>query len=310
MILIKIRLLQIFREARAAGIYSIPVAATFIFLVYYFAEIYKIEKGAWILITLIFITCLSIQLSRSDKLFVFTHINNSYFEIYTEYVALSLPFSITSLLTDQWFCYPVLLFSLLPVPMIRFNVKRTTMLRNISFIIPPSDFEWISGFRKSFVLLVPIYFLALAFSWFRILPLFLLWFFTISILPFYNECESMHILREGNLSPEKFLKNKISRHFRYLLLLSAPVLIVNTIFNFDDWLVNFVFIPVQLSLIVFAISLKYAFYRPNQKFISKNILLSFISISSVIPYFLPLPVIMSVIYYRKAKNNLSNYLDD
>lgn len=310
MVLIKIRFLQIKREARAAGIYTIPVAAAIIFLVYFCSEIYKIEKSAWLLTALLALTCLSIQVNRKDKAFVYSHIEKSFSEIYSEYIALTLPFSITALLTSHWFCYPALLIFLLPIPLIKFNVKRRTLFRKISLIISATDFEWISGIRKSFALIVPLYLLALGFSWLRILPIFILWFITISILPFYNECESIHILREGNYPTLKFLKRKIARHFKYIFFLTAPVLIINTIFNFEDWLVNFIFIPIQFSLLVFAISLKYTFYTPNQKLASKNILLSLVSFSSVIPYFLPVPMIMSVIYYRKAKINLRNYLDD
>ncbi len=308
--LIRIRYIQIKREAGNAGIYSIPVLAGLIFLVFFCAEIYQIKNYGWVLTGLLFLTCLSIQINRKDRIFVATHIENPHFEIFSEYVVLTLPFSISALLTVNRMCFPALVTSLLVLPLISYNIKRKTMFRKLSLIIPASDFEWISGFRKSFAFLFPLYLLAAAFCWFNVLPLFILWLFTVSILPFYGECESYQVLRESNQPFRKFINQKILRHIKYLLLLSIPVLIINTIFNPDYWMLNIIFIAVQVSLLTFAITLKYAFYTPNQKLAAKNLIISLVSFSSIVPYFLPVPVIMSLIYYKKAKNNLRNYFDD
>jgi hypothetical protein len=185
-----------------------------------------------------------------------------------------------------------------------------TYFRNISSIIPASHFEWISGFRKSFLLLIPLCILAIGFCWFKILPLFLLWFITFIITSFYNEFEPVHILREGGYSSKRFLRQKLYQHSGYLLLLYTPVLLINTIFNFEYWIVNLLFIPVQLSLLCFAICFKYSVYEPSKNLTAGSLILTMVSLCALIPYLLPVPLVMTFIYYRKAKNNLDNYLND
>jgi hypothetical protein len=150
----------------------------------------------------------------------------------------------------------------------------------------------------------------LGFSWFRILPLLLLWFITVSIASFYTECEPLHILKEGNFSSNRLLNRKLMRHSKYLLLLFSPLLVINTIFNPEFWILNIIFIPIQLSLMCYAICLKYSTYIPNKKPIGNSIILSLVSLGSIIPYLLPIPLLMAVFTYRKAKMNLNNYLND
>ena len=214
------------------------------------------------------------------------------------------------MLSNNWLCYPILLISLAALPQFRYRFKQKTYFKNIGAVILPSNFEWISGFRKSFFYLIPIYILALAFCWVRIFPLFLLWFVTVTIASFYQECEPLQILKEGSMSPQKFLKRKMIQHSKMLFLLYAPVLIANTVFNTGNWFVNLLFIPTQIALLCFSICLKYSNYYPNKNLIMNNMILALVSVGSIIPYFLPVPLLMAFDYYSKAKNNLKNYLND
>jgi hypothetical protein len=165
-------------------------------------------------------------------------------------------------------------------------------------------------FPKIVWILNSFYILALGLSWFRILPLLLLWFITVSIASFYIECEPLHILKEGNFSSKRLLNYKLMRHSKYVILLYSPVLVINTIFNPEYWVLNLLFIPIQLSLLCYSICLKYATYEPNKKPIGNSIILSLVSLGTIIPYFLPIPLLMAVFTYGKANKNLNNYLND
>jgi hypothetical protein len=241
---------------------------------------------------------------------VYGHIRKPQFEIYSEYLALTFPFAITSLFTANWFYFPVLMTALIIVPFLKFTVKQKTVFKNISAIIPAADFEWISGFRKTFIYILPLFILAISFSWFRILPLLILWFITVSVSSFYAECEPLHILKEGNHSSKSLLKRKLIRHSKYIVLLYAPVLLINTIFNPQYWVLNLLFIPIQVSLVCYSVCLKYATYVPNKKQFGNSIILSLVSLGSIIPFLLPIPLLMAVFTYGKAKQNLNNYLND
>lgn len=308
--LLTIRLIQLKREWNDIGPGIVLILGALWLLIYASYTSYQKTPHAYYLTASIFFLCLLIQAKRKDKSFVYTHITKPRKEIYIEYLVLTFPFAITSLLTVNWFCYPLLIISLIIVPFLKYTLKQKTYFKNISSIISPSNFEWISGFRRSFLFLIPLYTLAVAFCWLRILPLFLLWIMTISIASFYKECEPLQILKGEDLSSENFLRKKLFQHSKPMLILYAPILIINTIFNFEYWFINLLFIPTQISLLCFAICLKYSNYQPNRNPLVNTILLSFVSLGCIIPYFLPIPVLMTFEYFTKAKNNLNNYLND
>jgi hypothetical protein len=308
--LLNIRLIQIKRELSDTGPRILALLGLLCFLIYLSFLTYQKTPDAFYLTAALFFICLSIQSTRNDKTFVYIHIEKPQSEIYSEYLILTFPFAVSSLFTVNWACYPILLLSMLAIPFLKYTLPQKTYFKNITSIIPASNFEWISGFRKSFLLLIPLYVLTIGFCWFKILPLFLLWFITIMIASFYNEFEPIQMLREGNYSSKRFLRQKLYRHSKYLLILYAPVLLINTIFNFEYWVVNLLFIPIQLSLLCFAICLKYSAYQPAKSSAGSSIIFPLVSLGSVLPYLLPVPLVMAFIYYGKAKNNLNNYLND
>ncbi len=310
MILLNIRMLQAKRELNDSGAGLLVILGIISFLIYASYRVFLKTPDAYYLTAFLFLICAFLQSYRNDIAFVITHIRKPHIEIYSEYLLLTFPFAISSLFTEQWFCFPVLLVMLSVVPFISYTLVQKTYFSGISAILPASDFEWISGFRKSFLFLIPFYVLAIGFSWFRILPLLLLWFLTVSVASFYSECEPLHILKEGGFFAKEFLLRKLLRPTLYLLLLYTPVLLINTILNPEFWLLNLLFIPIQLSLLYYSVCLKYSTYEPNKKQLSNSIILSLVSLGSVIPYLLPIPLLLAVYTFGKAEKNLKEYLND
>lgn len=309
-ILLNIRLIQAKREINSTGMGVLIVFGLVLYLIYAAYTVFLKSPDAYYLTAFLFLLCVSIQSYRNDKQFVYIHIRKPHFEMYSEYLALTFLFSASSLFTDHWFCFPLLIVALVLVPFLKFTIKQKTHFASISSLIPAVNFEWISGFRKSFGMLIPLYLLTIGLSWFRILPLFILWIITVSIAAFYTECEPLHILKEGNLSSKKLLKRKLIRMAKYILILYVPVLVINTIFNPEYWILNLLFIPLQISLVGYSVCLKYSSYEPNKNAIGNNVILSVVSLGSLIPYFLPVPMLMGIFTYEKAKTNLNNYLND
>lgn len=313
MVLITIRRIQLKKELQEIG------AGVLLFLGILWVLIYgsylcyqKIPNGAYLLIG-IWIICLNIQLARKDKSFVYSCIENPKREIFLEYGILTLPFSLTALFTSSWILYPFFLIALAIIPSFKHSFKQKTYLKKIARFISPKDFELISIFRKSFIYIIPIYLLALAFSWFRFFPLVLIWLVVTSISSGYLECEPLNILKESAVSPEQFLKQKFIRHSKYLLVFIIPIVIINTIFNPEFWLLNLLFIPTQLAVLACSIFLKYSNYEPNLKFVSNNLLfglVALIALIGIVPYLLPIPLLISMAFYSKAKQHLYKYLHD
>lgn len=261
-------------------------------------------------VAILSIICLAIQYTRKDKQFIYKQLDKPHLQIFLEYAILTLPFSITSLITKNWYCFPLLFLVLVCIPFFKFQFKHTAVFKQLSSLIPASNFEWISGIRKQYIPFIGLYLIALAFCWVRILPLFLLWFLTIIISSFYLENEPVHILREGNKTERKFLSDKIIINIKYILILYSLPIIINAIFVSEFLMITLLFIPVQLALICFAVVLKYSTYKPQTNLLGNNVAFSIVAMLSSIPYFLPIPVILAIVYFYKAENNLKTYLHD
>lgn len=308
--LLYIRSRQIKREADGLGLYLIIfiAIAAVLSLVTYFQ--YKDNQKAWFVVAVLAITCLAIQYTRKDKQFICKQLDKPHLQIFLEYLLLTLPFSITSLITQNWFCFPLLLLVLICIPFLKFQFKHKAVFKHLSSLIPASNFEWISGIRKQFLAFISLYLLALAFCWVRILPLFLLWFLTIIISSFYLENEPVHILREGNKSARKFLLDKLKINIKYILILYSLPVIINAIFVREFLIVTLLFIPIQIALLCFAVNLKYCTYKPQTNQLGNNVAFSIVAMLSAMPYFLPIPVILVIAYFYRAENNLKTYLHD
>ncbi len=308
--LLYIRIKQLKREINGLSLYIIPIIAIAAYIAFVTFKEFQKGQNAFYIIIALSVLCLSIHFSRKDKTFVFKHLDNPHIQIFLEYVLLTLPFSITCMVTKSWYCYPILLIALFCIPLFKFEFKQRASFKKLSHIISATNFEWISGFRKQYISIICLYILAIAFCWLKILPLFLLWFLTIIILSFYSECESIQVLREGNKAPKHFLIAKLKACITYVLILYTPIVIVNSFFNPDFLIINLLFIPIQISLLAFAICFKYSSYTANKIKIGNNLPLAIVSMGSALPHFLPVPAILFIVYFYKAKDNLKQYLDD
>jgi len=308
--LLYIRSKQIKREADGLGLYLIIVIAIALLFSYLAFKQYEKSEQAWWLVVLMSALCLAIHYSRKDKAFIYKQLDKPYLQIFSEYALLTLPFSIPSIITKSWFCFPLLLLILFSISFLKFQFKRKAVLTKLSSLIPASNFEWISGIRKQYISFISIYLVALGFSWVRIFPLLLLWFLTITAASFFLENEPIHILREGNKTARRFLLNKLKVNIGYILILYSLPIIMNAIFVQEFLLITLLFIPMQIALLCFAISLKYATYKPQTNQLGNNIAFSIVAILSAMPYFLPIPVILSIVYFYKAEKNLKPYLHD
>jgi hypothetical protein len=308
--LLYIRLRQFSREANGLGLYLlvfIAIAAILSFITY---SQFKTNPNAWYIVVLLSIICLGIQYSRKDKEFIYKQLDKPYLQLFSEYLILTLPFSITSLTTKSWYCFPLLLLVLICIPLLKFQFKHQASFKKLSSVIPASNYEWVSGIRKQYIPVICLYLVAVAFCWVRILPLALLWFLTILISSFYLENEPVHILRAGNKTAGRFLSDKIKINIKYILILYSLPVIINVIFVREFLVITLLFIPVQIALICFAISLKYCTYKPNTNLLGNNVAFSIIAILSAMPYFLPATLLLAIVYFYKAEKNLKLYLHD
>jgi hypothetical protein len=309
--LLYIRYLQAIRALKEGGLGSIMLPFVIGGLSFASYKVYQNLHHGTMLIVALALVCTSIHIRRKDKIFARLNLPNWHLQMYFEYLILTLPFALTAIFTQHFYFFPLLLILLWFIPYLRYNPSQKTMFKNISSLFPPvHSIEWIGGFRTTFFTIIPLYILAFTTCWIRFLPLLLLWFITTTILNFYNEHEPLPILKAQHNNARNFLHQKIKIHSFYIIAFYAPVLLLNCIFNPDFVDINILFLLVQLALVIFAINTKYASYVPAQKNLASNITVALISIGSIVPYLLPLPVIFAISYYKKALQNLNNYFHD
>lgn len=309
--LILIRWIQLKRALQEGGLGSILLPFLILGLSIASLKAYQEFKFATLLSGGLLIFCTGLQLARKDKVFAQLHVPHWHQQMYLEYLILCLPFTITALFTTHYYFFIVVNLLLFAVPKLSYAPAQKTSFKKLSKLFSPAvSIEWIAGIRAQYLSLIPLYVIALATCWVRILPLILLFLCTGIIQSFYNEHEARHILKARHQKGKDFLIEKIKTHSLYIVFLYSPVLVINCIFhpNFID--IAILFLCAQLALVIFAITMKYSCYIPSQKNNTTNVTVSVVSIASVIPYFLPLPLLFALVYYKKATENLTHYFHD
>lgn len=309
--LVKVRLHQIRRQLESLGLfYAFILFAGLCGLVFVAYTSYHQEEKFLYFFGLTILALFLIHISRKDKQFIYSQVDHPVQNIFAEYFIFTLPVTLPSLFSSHRLYFLLLILSLFIIANSKVNTRQRTKFPHLSKIMAPQNFEWLSGLRKNLIPLIILCLLAAATCWVRILPLIFLWFITLSVISFYQECESLQILFASSNTPQKVLKRKILNHTKFILLIFVPILLVNSIFNPNLIIVNGLFLLIQITTFIFAILLKYATYTPNESLKGNTILLSIVALGSLIPYLLPIPVFMCFRNYGRSVNNLKHYLND
>jgi hypothetical protein len=232
--------------------------------------------------------------------------------LFFDYFALLTPFISIILFTHFWYCFFLILIGVSLITLLKTRPQTTaTHLRFLSRFIPVSYFEVLSGGRKNYIIfvLLALYLAAVCLCWVRGLPLFLLWFITISIGSFFGEYEPLTMLRKDEtLDAQQFIQSKLKQYIWPLLILYTPILILNSLFQPDLWWLSCLFLVLQILNLTLSILYKYATYRSKAYFDTGSPVLIIAGLCIVLPFLLPVVLLLNVRYYPKAIRNLSHYL--
>ncbi|HEY5368012.1 MAG TPA: hypothetical protein VIJ75_03395 [Hanamia sp.] len=310
-ILLRVRLHQAKRQLNSLGIFYALILFGFlcIAIFYTFLAYREKDKSPYVFAVTI-LTLAGIHFSRSDKEFVNNHVARPIQNIFTEYLIFSFPFILPSIFTSQWFYFPTWVLACFLIAPIKASFRQRTRFPHLSKIISPQNFEWLTGLRKNLVLFIVLWILAIITCRVRILPLIFLWFMIVTATSFYQQCESLQVLFASSESPGRLIKKKIETAVSFTAILVVPILVINSIFNPTLILVNAIFLLVQITIIVFAILLKYTTYLPNENLKGNTIIISMVTIGALIPFLLPIPAIMCFRNYNRSIKNLKHYIDD
>lgn len=145
--LLYIRSRQFNREAKGLGLYLFVFIAVAVVLFYISYYQFKNNSNAWYIIVLLSVTCLGIQYSRKDKGFIYKQLENLIFKYFRNTWFLHCLFQQQVSLHKTGFisrysccCWLSFLFKVW--------IQTQGGIQNLSYIIPASNYEWLSGIRK------------------------------------------------------------------------------------------------------------------------------------------------------------------
>ena len=326
---IKIRLLQFFRLLKGIGLLRIIIVLLILwFTTYMLFHFLILPENTVKSLIAIGLFLLSLQVSRNDKHFIKTTIKNPYSIYLGEYLLLILPFLVIWIVYSNWIGVGLLILIILLIPLISINLKLRYLGSVIKFLIYPfnsnlnskfkvrlpfisiSSFEWISEIRRNLILLIPVYLFILAFSFKPNVAVVGLIFLSILISGFYYYGEPREFVELFAKNPRDFILRKILINLKQLIILFAPILIIAIIFQTHTWYYLIGAIIISFLIQVLTIIFKYGLFEENAN-LNRNSIIVFLNILFVImPMFLPVPIIMGIMYYKKARENLKKYLHD
>lgn len=271
---------------------------------------------------------LSIHASRKDKRFLKMNFNRSYLIILVEYFILVFPITIIFCFFKDWENILLLCLFCLLIPRIYLNLglgNASSVIKlllnpfssNLNFklnikipINNPKSFEWISGFRRYFIILIPVYLLFLSFSFKAYVAPISLIILSIIVSGFYYYGESREFIELFSWNYRTFLIRKIKMSIGHLLVLLMPIVFVSLIFQPGTWYYIIGAIIIATLIQIITIIFKYALFAENSDLGRNGIIVSINVICILLPFLWPLPIIMGIRYYFKAQNNLKKYLND
>lgn len=308
--LLYIRLQQLKRELiRTGWFYSLIlliIVGLFGFLLYHGVQT-KIHS--FYLAALLIVTVYAIHSTRNDLTFIKQQLWNPYFLLTSEYILLTLPVIILLLVKGFFPSVCIIIAGCLLVALTVPGNSTTLLFPKLARWIPPGMFEWWSGIRNSkgiaAVFIIGLY----ATCFLKFFPLIFLWLFTITVAGFYQFGEPLTLLYLHENAKQLLRSKIISSLSLYLKITIIPIL-VNIFFHPQIWWVNLLIYALCTLVVICAVLIKYAVYRPNERLTAGSMLLSIVSISPALPITIPFPIVVATMKYKTALQNLDYYFHD
>ena len=305
-----LRFRQAFRISQDLGILRFCLLL-FILLIAFSAFYIKAEENPVFQWWLSFpgpILVLLIHFSRNDINFLDTVFQNKGLFFVTEYAFVALfpiiILFITNHIPEGIIC---LLSSLLVAFIPKVKFFNTDQGLNFNWL-PNTAFEWKAGLRTSWMFIAGIWIGAVVFAQYELVIPVAMIVITYLVITFYEENESFNMMLAVHQRMNGFLKLKLKIAFGLLLLMVFPLIFLFLLYHIEIWFYPFVLLIILLSVLLYSIILKYAFYdHLSDGNGAKKVFQIFGLMSLIMPFILPAIWIMTFRYYFKAIKNLKRY---
>ena len=309
--LLKIRLLQLYRELVKAGWWAVLIA-----LIIYFTVVVKITRPSVALLegselVILFVMALfSINSLRKDKRLLKQIFADNYKKyLFVEYAIFSTPLTIPYLFSSFKIGIIIFLFSCFIITQLDISVKIS--LKNQVIIlkkfISSNNFEWIAGMRKSQYLIMALYIFGIVISYWHFAGFITLGVVTFIFSTFYDNCESQFILTLEENNSRNFIISKLKVHLWQYTKFILPFLYCYFIHYPDKYIFYLPLLLVYYANFIVFILNKYKSYIPNTHLSSNMVIAGLCFAGMFLPYLFPISFVLIFIFYRKSIHNLKDY---
>lgn len=208
-----------------------------------------------------------------------------------------------------WPDYPALLILLVGSGLISIFVKPIRQTWKFSLpafrFLPADAWEWRVGLRRSLPVLILAYTIPAVFVHYDYLFAASIIVLSFTANTFQQHHEPLTMFEALKTSPASYFWRKIILHCSLLAVLILP-LILASILLYPEGIRPVILIFINSVVVqAFAVSLKYAGYSPGNSSPYHNSILFLLNFAFIIPAMLPIPIIMTLIFGRKALNQLN-----
>ena len=265
---------------------------------------------AYYLVGLHALLILLIQIQRQDKLFLKSHFNNHKLIYLTDYLLLTSPILICLIYFGH--ILPILLIPLVIACIVHLDIKwkKQSWNTKLQQLIPSDSIEWKAGVRKLLLFIVPVWMIGMATSFFIGSVPIVIFILSLSMLGFYEKSESYQMIIALERSSKSFLFYKIKRHILLFSALTFPLILAFVLFHPNNYYIPIFEYLIFLSLHIYFILTKYAFYDPNRKSAAAQTFGILGSIGALMLIFLPVVWLLSIRFYFQSIQRLNLYLSD
>ncbi len=308
---IKIRLKQFYRGLIGVGLIRIIFLVG---LVGFIAFVLFIETSkspdSYYITGITSLILLMVQTKRQDKPFLKTNFDNYRLICLTEYLILASIIIAFLIFHFQWIPLLLLISAIYLIIHLDLKSKQHNLNTRLQQFIPSECFEWKGGVRQILFFLIPLWIIGLCTSFFiGSVPIVL---FILGIIPFsfYEKGEPYQMILAYEMGTNQFLFHKIKMQISLFSVLTMPLIAAFLVFHYERWYIPIAEYFIFISLYIYLILTKYAFYEPNRKSTSAQVFSAIGAFSGIIPVFLPVVWLLSIRFFFKSKENLNIYLND
>lgn len=307
--IVSLRFKQFYRAISEVGFIRMVLVLPFVAIIILGVMEALLRQGMWSVFALFAFILISSHFNRKDKHFLKV-IEHQRFTIYfIEYVLISLPIIAWFVYENAWQQIIATLGMIVILPFINWTFiyqNAKAWLRFPKFMT--RDFEWMMGIRKNIAYIIPLYILGLILSYMTASVLVVLFLLAIITTTFYlEEGEARSFLHLYADSPKGLMRLKVIRAMGLFLLFTIPLSIAFLIFHYPYWYLLLATLAISSVIQLTSVTLKYTTYQPKASNQRNAFLLGFLLTCWLTPFLQPVPLLMTITYYRKAINRLKIY---